>query len=354
MTVRFLLVFSTSFYFHTKPINFTLVYPQADPITNIFTDFPDFFIAESGATSKTHCLKLIKNLYGLKDAGFNWYNWLKNGLELRGFTRSQIDPCLFCRGGLLLMVYVNDCILLAKNKSDINKFLFYLEHRTNIDTGKPDSSLTKFDFTDKGTIQRFLCIEITKKPPGFHFNQGHLINWILEVVLLKQLNVKPVTNPVVKPVLICNHNGAKKKRTWHYRSVIDILNYLAASTWPDITMAVHQSASFCADLKLCHKKAVHRIVNYLWVTKRFGIYCNIDCDKGVECFCDTDFYRTWRIDAIEDPNNVLSCSGYVIYFLGCPIFWKSKLYSSISLSTTEAEYVALSKAMRDVILLINL
>ena len=35
--------------------------------------------------------------------------------------------------------------------------------------------------------------------------------------------------------------------------------------------------------------------------------------------------------------------------MGCPVIWVSKLQSEISLSTVEAEYVALSQAMRDII-----
>ena len=99
-------------------------------------EFRAFFSAPAGATNNTYCLKLINNLYGIKNASFNWYNWLEKGLELRGFSRSQINFCLFKREGVLLMVYINDYIILAKIKEDINKFLYSLEHGTNIDSKK--------------------------------------------------------------------------------------------------------------------------------------------------------------------------------------------------------------------------
>ena len=44
----------------------------------------------------------------------------------------------------------------------------------------------------------------------------------------------------------------------------------------------------------------------------------------------------------------------VIFYANCPIIWQSKLQTTIALSTTEAEYVALSTAMRDVIYFMNL
>jgi hypothetical protein len=46
---------------------------------------------------------------------------------------------------------------------------------------------------------------------------------------------------------------------------------------------------------------------------------------------------------------VMSRTGFVIMYAGCPITWSSKLQTEIALSTTEAEYIALSQAMREVI-----
>ena len=44
----------------------------------------------------------------------------------------------------------------------------------------------------------------------------------------------------------------------------------------------------------------------------------------------------------------------MILYKGCPVIWVSKMQTEIALSTTEAEYIALSQAMRDVIPLVNL
>ena len=50
----------------------------------------------------------------------------------------------------------------------------------------------------------------------------------------------------------------------------------------------------------------------------------------------------------------MSRTGFVIMYAGCPILWSSKLQSQIALSTTEAEYIALSQAVREVIPLMRL
>ncbi|KAL7469660.1 hypothetical protein ACHAXS_009917, partial [Conticribra weissflogii] len=76
--------------------------------------------------------------------------------------------------------------------------------------------------------------------------------------------------------------------------------------------------------------------------------------KGLECYVDADFAGGWALGENENPESVLSRTGYVIMYAGCPITWCSKLQTEIALSTTEAEYIALSQAMREVIPFLNL
>eukprot|EP00984_Skeletonema_dohrnii_P036409 scaffold37345_cov344-Skeletonema_dohrnii-CCMP3373.AAC.1 len=47
---------------------------------------------------KQHLLRLRKSLYGLKQASANWHEYLKKGLQLRGFDESVADPCVFFKG----------------------------------------------------------------------------------------------------------------------------------------------------------------------------------------------------------------------------------------------------------------
>ena len=55
-----------------------------------------------------YILKLNKNLYGLKQGSFNWYEKLKKLLVNRYFKSSAIDPCLYIRNGMILLTYVDD------------------------------------------------------------------------------------------------------------------------------------------------------------------------------------------------------------------------------------------------------
>ena len=79
-----------------------------------------------------------------------------------------------------------------------------------------------------------------------------------------------------------------------------------------------------------------------------------DRSQGLTCYVDADFAGNWTPDQALDPRACLSRTGFVIFCANCPIVWHSKLQTTISLSMTEAEYVALSTAMRDAIYFINL
>lgn len=62
---------------------------------------------------------------------------------------------------------------------------------------------------------------------------------------------------------------------------------------------------------------------------------------------DADF--VWTRENTHHPTSFKSRTGYLIMFANCPILWTSKLQMEIALSTSEAEYISLSLAMRDLI-----
>ena len=97
-----------------------------------------------------------------------------------------------------------------------------------------------------------------------------------------------------------------------------------------------------------------RIGRYLLVTKTRGIIYNPDNLRGLECYIDADFAGGWTQADADNAENVLSRTGYSIMYAGCPIHFVSKLQTEITLSTSEAEYIALSQALREVIPLMNL
>ena len=183
-----------------------------------------------------------------------------------------------------------------------------------------------------------------------------MIHRVVETLGLDSSTTKsPKGNtPVSYPLLSKDKNGPPRKSTWKYRSVIGMLGFLQGTTRPDISMPTHQCARFNSNPKLSHERAVKRIGKYLLDTKDKGIVYKPDLSKGLECYVDADFAGGWKDGDHDRPESVLSRTGYIIMFAGCPVTWASKLQTEIALSTTESEYIALSTAMREVIPFLNL
>jgi hypothetical protein len=119
--------------------------------------------------------------------------------------------------------------------------------------------------------------------------------------------------------------------------------------------ATHQLAKYSSNPHEPHGEAALYLVRYLKKSCDIGIRFWPDPEKGFECYCDADFSGAWNKQfAWHDPSTVKSRSRWVIFYAGCPIIWASKLQTQVALSTTEAEYIAMSQALRDVLLIMFL
>jgi hypothetical protein len=133
---------------------------------------------------------------------------------------------------------------------------------------------------------------------------------------------------------------------WHYTSVIGMLLYLSTNTRPDISFAVNQVGRFSSNPKQFHATAVKTIVRYLAGTVDKGMILKQRGDLKLEMHCDADFAGPYKRDPDRSIDSARSRTCFVIKLSSCPLVWKSQLQTEISFSTLEAEYSALSHALR--------
>jgi hypothetical protein len=137
--------------------------------------------------------------------------------------------------------------------------------------------------------------------------------------------------------------------------VVGKLNYLAQTTCPDIMYATHQIAKYSSDPRQSHGEAILYLIRCLKKICDLGLRFKPDSTKGFECYCDADFSGLWnKAFAPADPSTSKSQSGWIIFDAGCPVSWASKLQSQVALSTPEAEYIAMSQALHDIIPILGL
>ena len=61
---------------------------------------------------------------------------------------------------------------------------------------------------------------------------------------------------------------------------------------------------------------------------------------NLNVFCDSD----WA----GDPETRISVTGFIVYLMGVPVSWRSKAQRGVTLSSSEAEYVAISEAVKEI------
>ena len=345
-SVRLLLIVAKIHGLQSKSIDFVLAFPQADLDVPVYMELPAGVnpINVSDEHRRHYVLKLNKSLYGLKQAGYNWFEKLKEGLITRDFIQSQVDKCVFFRKDCIILTYVDDCIILGKTMPNVDAVI------ASLHVG-PE----KFQLIDQGSIDKYLGLMITDIDSNtFEMSQPFLVRRILEFLSLDEHKTKGRDTPVGKPLLNRDLDGVPRKHPWLYRGAVGMLSYLGNSVRPELQMAVHQTARFSVNPMRSHELAIMRIGRYLCNNCERGVIYKVDKSKGIEVYVDADFAGGWASADADNADNVLSRTGFVICYANCPLIWCSKLQTEIALSTAEAEYIAMSHALRDTIPIQNL
>ena len=72
-------------------------------------------------------MKLNHSLYGLVQAPLYWYNHPKYSLAKVGFKRSDLDSCLFYGHGIVVLIYVDDCLFFGPDQKKIDEMIAKLQ-----------------------------------------------------------------------------------------------------------------------------------------------------------------------------------------------------------------------------------
>ncbi len=335
-TVRMLLVMSIDLGWETRQVDFSNAFVQAELNEEVYIKMPQHFVDSTGDTTDDAVLKLNKSLYGLVQAPMYWYNHLAGVLDKKGFKPSDHDPCMFYGRGFIVLVYVDDCLFFGPDGNKIDAFISELKDKD------------KMALTIEDDAFHFLGVEVKTAADGMvELLQVGLIEKVLKTMGMENCHVKDT--PASSIPLGTDADGAPFTEEWQYSSVVGMLLYLSSNSRPDIQFAVHQCARFTHSPKASHAEAVKRIARYLKGTRDRGLTFRPDTNVKLDCYVDADFAGLWGHEDDQDPVCVKSRTGFVFTIAGCPVHWSSKLQTEIALSTLEAEYIALSSAMREML-----
>ncbi|XP_019091164.1 PREDICTED: uncharacterized protein LOC109128745 [Camelina sativa] len=143
----------------------------------------------------------------------------------------------------------------------------------------------------------------------------------------------PYDTPLEQNHNLARDNGPLFDNPSRYCRLVGRLVYLSV-TRPDLSYAVHLLAQFLAKPRERHWTAAVRVVKYLKGTLGQGIFLSSDKDLHVNAYCDAAYSTC--------PLTRRSITGYVVLLGDSPVSWKTKKHKTVSRSSTQAEYRAMS------------
>jgi hypothetical protein len=295
--IRLMIIFGILFQWSLRQVDFIMAYPQAPIEMDIYMELPQGIETAKG-DSKDYVLKLLKNIYGQKQAGRVWNEYLVDKMNSIGFKQSLIDDCVFYRGDIIFMMYVDDGIFIGSNDTQLQDVIKELQ----------DLNLK---IEDQGHPADYVGVNNSKiKDGSYEFMQRALIDSIIKDFNLTDSKTKTVP---AKGALQLHafKEDPPFNQSFDYRSAVGKLNYLGQITRPDIMYATHQVAKYASDPRKSHGDALLHIVRYLKRTRDLGLKFKPSQDKGFECYyCNADFSGNWNKEfAPVDPSTAKSCSG---------------------------------------------
>jgi len=231
----------------------------------------------------------------------------------------------------VIAVYVDDFLLFSSNISHIRTVKEDLKRHFKMkDLGEAKWILQmKIERTDMDDGMRKLTI-----------SQEQYIETILE--WHSMADCKPAKTPMAANLQLPTLTEAEIDIT-EYQRCIGSLMYLMICTCPDIAYSVEVLSCHVACPRRTHMQAVKCVFRYLRRTSHYGLefQANNSNDASPIVYVDSD----WGGDRMDRK----SISGFAVLLDGGTILWGSKKQTSVSLSTVEAEFIAVLTAVKEIL-----
>jgi hypothetical protein len=329
-SIRLLIAIATQLNADIHQMDVTTAFLNGKLQEEIYVKQPTGYV-KKGQEDKVY--KLKKSLYGLKQAPLCWNKEIDGALTKFGFTRNKADHGVYVKGSnkdwIAVVLYVDDLLIISANNIEITKVKNCLS--------------SMFKMKDLGLVEYFLGMKFTKTKHGYHINQAKYIGEILDVFGMTDCN--PAKVPMIGKWDLENNDSESVDETL-YCSMIGKLLYAANYIRPDISYAVSLLSRYLNGPKMIHLKAAKHVMRYLKGNSQLGIEFIRQAKFTINAYCDAD----WA----GDKQDRKSTTGYVVIASGGAICWKSKKQSVVSLSTTEAEYMAVGEVTKEILWVNNM
>ncbi|PRQ16639.1 putative RNA-directed DNA polymerase [Rosa chinensis] len=335
-SIRLLLSIAAQYDMEIEQMDVKTAFLHGDLEEDIYMSQPEGFV-ETGKEDLV--CRLRKSLYGLKQSPRQWYKRFDTYMLKIGYTRCLYDCCVYYHvfeDGeiILLLLYVDDMLIACKDMSKIEELKKKLG--------------AEFDMKDLGAAQNILGIEIRRdrKAGKIWLSQEKYILRVLERFNMDGAKVVSIPLAAHYQLSAKQRPSSQKEidamKDVPYASAVGCLMYAMICTRPDLAQALSVVSKYMSNPGKPHWEAVKWILRYLKGTRQLGIMF----ERKQEVACVAGFVDA---DYAGDLDKRRSTTGYVFTCGGGPVSWKSTLQAVTALSTTEAEYMALTEASKEAI-----
>lgn len=286
----------------------------------IYMDYPDGY-----PNPKNKVCRLIKSLYGLKQAPRQWNKKFDSFLRKFNLHQSQVDRCLYYDNeqSIYLAIYVDDGLAISKDKI-LEKLINYLKENFELKVMDCESYLG-------------FQVERNRENKTIKLSQENYTEKVIERFGMKCC--KPASTPEEVEAYDMDLEEILTPE-YPFKQLVGSLLYLVSCTRPDIAHAV-SVASRTSKPTHGHWNRLKRVLRYLSKTKDFGITFRWEKTPKLTGYSDADY--------ANDVKTRQSTTGLCIMYCGGPVAWRCQRQSIITLSTTEAEYVAGCELVKEIL-----
>jgi len=278
-------------------------------------------------------VKLGRSLYGLKQASRTWHHHLVRAMRRLGFEQCAADACVMRlvedgKVTMVVLVHVDDIFSLGR-KSRCDQF------------GKDLNQYVPI--TNLGELRLYAGCRFSR-----NFDSGTIKisqQVVAENMVAKFGVTRNKETPMAVGLRLDDFDPIEPDVEEPFRSLVGHLMWLANQTRPDILNAVRAVARYSHAPKFVHWKAALHVLMYVRLTSSYGITFQrgVGGGVGLEVFVDSD-YASRATDRRSVSGGVVMCAGACVSFF-------SRTQKSVTLSSTEAEYVAMAEGFKETIFL---
>ena len=280
---------------------------------------------------KNVLLLLLRALYGLKQSPALWYRHFSETLIEFGLNQVSGVECFFMNDYMLCFFFVDDIAV-----------LYDRPHTAHVDEFQR-RLFDRYEMRFIGELQWFLSIKIIRdryKRTLFLSQESY----IEKLVAKFNIPTNKASGSPLEEEHIRNSGTATKQKIYAYQQRVGSINYAAVITRPDIAFACSKLSEFLTNPSKIHLAAADRVIQYLAHTKHLSIKFDATVTNPQSIFMASS-------DAAfaDDPDTRHSSHGYAFMLYNGLIDWKASKQRTVITSSTEAEFLAISSAGKELI-----